>query len=683
MNVFELFATLGLDSTAYDEGLSSAEEKGSSFGQKLGGVVATGAKVGMAAIAATTTAVVGTSAAFAKGITSTASYGDSIQKNAAKMGLSIEKYQEWDAIMQHSGTSMETLKTGMKTLANAAETGNKAFEKIGLTQKEIAGMTQEELFAATISGLQKVEDTTQRTYLAGQLLGRGATELGALLNTSAEDTEKMRARVHELGGVMSEDAVNASAAFQDSLQDLTTSFSGLKNNMMAEFLPSITTVMNGLQEIMIGNDSKGLGMIDQGVNDFIDNLTKAAPKILEVGGRIIGSLMTAISNNLPELIKQGAPIMEQLATGIISALPALLDSALLIIEQIGGALLDNADLLINTALTLIQKLAAFLTQNAPIIIPAIVNLITTIIRTLTEPETLTGLIKAAIQLTVAIATGLLEALPELVAVIPELIGNLIIALSNTWPDLLNAVLSLLGSLGLSILESLAALMGTSLDEVAAGWGYLFEDLGKWAKDILGWITGIGKSIASGISKIWNDITGFFTRGFDSLKEKASSGLEAIRKSFTDIFDKVKEVVSKAIDFIKGIFKFDWKLPEIKLPHFKVTGGEAPWGFGGKGSLPKVDIKWYKKAYDAPYFLDDATIFGFANGSYLGGGEGNGSEMIVGTDKLMSMMKQAMGAAGRPITINIYGAEGQDIRELAKEVAKEFQNMINDKEKVYA
>ena len=682
MNVFELFATLGLDSTAYDEGLSSAEEKGSSFGQKLGGVVATGAKVGMAAIAATTTAVVGTSAAFAKGIASTAAYGDSIQKNAQKMGMSFEKYQEWDAIMRHNGTSMETLKTGMKTLANAAETGNKAFEKLGITQEDIANMDQEQLFAATIAGLQNVESTTERTYLAGQLLGRGATELGALLNTSAEDTEKMRARVHELGGVMSDEAVNASAKFQDSMQDLKTSFTGLKNNMMAEFLPSITTAMNGLQEIMIGNDSKGLAMIDEGVNNFIDNLTKAAPKILQVGGRIIGSLMTAISNNLPELIKQGAPIMEQLATGIISALPALLDSGLMIIEQVGGALLDNADLLINTALTLVQKLAGFLTKNAPVIIPAIVNLITTIIRTLTEPNTLTSLIKAAIQLTVAIAKGLLEAAPQLIAVIPELIGNLIMALNNTWPDLLSAVLELLGALGLSILESLAALMGTSLDEVAEGWGYLFQDLSQWGKDILNWITGIGKSISTGINKIWTGITSFFTNGFNSIKDKASSGLDAVRQTFVNIFDKVKSVVKGAIDFIKGIFKFSWKLPEIKLPHFKVSGGEAPWGFGGKGSLPSVKVQWYKKAYDAPYFLDDATIFGFANGSYLGGGEGKGSEMIVGTEKLMSMMRQAMGVENRPINIYIQGAEGQDVRQLAKEVSKELQLLKSDKEAAY-
>jgi hypothetical protein len=56
-----------------------------------------------------------------------ASYGDNIDKMSQKMGMSASAYQEWDAVMQHSGTSMETMKSSMKTLANAAETGNDAF----------------------------------------------------------------------------------------------------------------------------------------------------------------------------------------------------------------------------------------------------------------------------------------------------------------------------------------------------------------------------------------------------------------------------------------------------------------------------------------------------------------------------------------------------------------------------
>ncbi len=84
----------------------------------------------------------------------------------------------------------------------------------------------------------------------------------------------------------------------------------------------------------------------------------------------------------------------------------------------------------------------------------------------------------------------------------------------------------------------------------------------------------------------------------------------------------------------------------------------------------------------PVILNDATIFGAANGRLLGGGEA-GSEVIVGTDKLMSMMRDAVGLAGQPITINVYGAEGQNVNDLAEKIAEKLDAMTKRKGVVYA
>lgn len=680
MNVFELFATLGLDTTAYDEGLEGAETKGSSFGQKLGTVVGTGAKVAGAALAATGAAMVGVGTAFASGITNVASFGDHIDKASQQMGISAEKYQEWDAILQHSGSSIDSLKMGMKTLANAVETGNDAFEKIGLTQEELANMDQEEIFAATIAGLQNVESTTERTYLAGQLLGRGATELGALLNTSAEETEQMRQRVHELGGVLSDTAVKDAAHFQDSLQDLQTSFTGLKNNMMSEFLPSITTVMDGLTEVIIGNDSQGLGMIDQGISDFIDNLNSAMPRLLQVGGRIITSLITSISSNLPRLLSEGSAVLSELVQGIIIALPSLLQSAIIIISAIGQALVDNAELLLNTGLELIMILMNGLTEALPTAIPAIVSIITMIVTTLTSPENLDAFIQGALMLIMALADGLVAALPDLVAVIPTVIFNLTEAIINNFPEILSTVLYLIGALGYAILEALGSLLGQTLWELTEGFSNMFQKASDFGAKIGNWLREKIQSGKTSVQNFFTSIGNFFTEGFNNIRNKVQTQLENIKSKFTSIFDNVKNVVHNAIEYIKGLFNFQWSLPHIKLPHFSITGQLDLLAIPPE--IPSVSIEWYKKAMNEPYIMNGATIFGAANGRLLGGGE-SGSEVVVGTDKLMRMINKASGSNARDITINVYGAVGQDVRTLAKEVSKELQNIINDKEKVYA
>ena len=75
-----------------------------------------------------------------------------------KMGISTDAYQEWDFIAQHSGTSMDSLKTSMTKLSTAAANGSDAFEKLGISAEEAQSMSREELWNKTITALTGVED---------------------------------------------------------------------------------------------------------------------------------------------------------------------------------------------------------------------------------------------------------------------------------------------------------------------------------------------------------------------------------------------------------------------------------------------------------------------------------------------------------------------------------------------
>jgi hypothetical protein len=679
MNVFELFAKLGLDTSEYNEGLEGAEKSASSFGANLKKGIGVAAGVTAAGITAVTGATVAGTKAFVDGVSDVAQYGDRIDKLSQKMNLSAESFQEWDFIMQHAGTSIESMQASIKTLSSAAETGNEAFEKLGLSQEEIANMSGEELFEATITALQNVDDETQRTYLAGQLLGRGATELGALLNMSAEETEEMRNQVHELGGVLSDDAVKNAATFQDSLQNMQTSFTGLKNSMLTEFLPSFSTVMDGLSLVFSGDSEQGLGMIEQGVNDLADNIAEVAPRFIQIGGTILTSLSGAIIDNLPVLLQSGAEVISQIGLGIINNLDTILPAIFGVIEIIGGTLIDHEEEILQAGVNILLMLTNGIAEHADEIAPTIVGVIHTMVSVLTSPDVAVPLIRGGLQIISGLASGLAEATPELVSMIPEIIANIILTIVEVAPDIGMTVLSLLGSLGESILGSIVGLMGMSWDEVGGGLDTIFEGVGQFFSDIFSNIGGFFSDIVSDagsfISDVWLGISG----GLDDIIGSVATFGQDIWDSFIGIFENVKTTVSNAIDNLISMFDFDWSLPQIKLPHFSVSGGFSldPTNF----QLPTISVDWYKKAMDTPYMLEDATIFGASGGKLLGAGEA-GSEIVIGTNKLMNMMKQAVGVDTRPITINVYGAEGQNVRELAKEVSKELQILINDKEKAY-
>jgi len=477
MDVLDLYAKISLDKSEYDKGLDEASEKSQGVGSKITGALKTAGKIGGVAIAAVGTAVTATSTALINGVSNVAEYGDNIDKMSQKMGLTAEAYQEWDAVMQHSGTSMESMKASMKTLANAAETGNKAFEKIGLTQKDLANMSQQDLFEATIAGLQNVEDTTQRTYLAGQLLGRGATELGALLNTSAEDTQAMRDRIHELGGVMSDEAVKSAAAFQDQLQDLTTGFDGLKRGLTSELLPSVTEVMAGLTDIFAGDYDKGLEEISSGIENTVAKISDMLPKIIEIGGSII----------------------EQLAIAIVENIPKILPSLVNLVMSIGDMIVENLPLLIETGMQVILQLALGIAEALPELIPAVVETVLTIAEYLIDNVDL--LIDAAIALIIGLADGLIEALPKLIEKAPEIVIKLVEAIIRNAPKILEAATSLIFKLIEGIVNLFGKIVevgGQLVDKVKNGFSQKVQDAKNWGRDII-------QNFIDGIKEKWENL----------------------------------------------------------------------------------------------------------------------------------------------------------------------------------
>lgn len=682
MNVFELFAKLGLDTSEYSEGLQNAESSASSFGSTLKTGIGVAAGVTTAAITATTAATVAGTKAFIDGVSSVAEYGDNIDKMSQKMNMSAETYQEWDFIMQHAGTSIESMQASIKTLSSAAETGNEAFEQLGITEEDIASMSSEELFGATITALQNVEDETERTYLAGQLLGRGATELGALLNMSAEETEAMRQEVHDLGGVLSDEAVKDAAAFQDSLQNMETSFNGLKNSMLTEFLPSFSTVMDGLSMVFSGSDIQGgLDLIEEGVNDLAENITEVAPRFIQIGGTILTALSGSILDNLPVLLSSGAQAVSEIALGVIDHLDEIIPAAISVIETIGGALVDHEEEILNAGANILLMLVDGVASRSEEIIPTIVQVIHTAVSVLTRPDVLSVLIEGGLQIISGLASGLAEATPDLVSMIPELIANLSLTLVEVAPELGETVLSLLGSLGMSIIGSILGLAGMSFDEIGNAFLEIDSMIVNFGADVILWFEDVfGGDLLGDVGSFFSDLWSDFYNGFgDVYDEVANFGADVIA-SIVGTFDNVRDTVSQAVSDIIGMFDFDWSLPKIKLPHFTVSGSLDLLATPPK--LPSVGISWYKKAMDTPYLLENATIFGASGGNLLGGGE-SGTEVVAGANKLMGMIKQAVSSEPRSIVINIYGAEGQDIRALAQEVSKELQNILDDKEKVYA
>lgn len=115
-----------------------------------------------------------------------------------------------------------------------------------------------------------------------------------------------------------------------------------------------------------------------------------------------------------------------------------------------------------------------------------------------------------------------------------------------------------------------------------------------------------------------------------------SAIGSAIKAVWPIIETLIKWIGKAIDIANDLFDGKWELPKIKLPHPYIS--PRGWKIGDllKGSVPSIGIDWYAKGYDG-LVLDGATIFGMnKNGEFMAGGE-RGREIIIGEDKLRSMM----------------------------------------------
>ena len=480
-----------------------SEDAGGKF-EKFGSVMKSVGKALAVTMAAIGTAAVAAGKKLWDMANDVAEAGDAIDKTSQKIGISAESYQEWDYVFQRCGADVNNLQTGMKKLSgvitDAAGGSDSAAQKlsaVGLSIEDLNGKSQDEQLSIVIAALQDMESGAARTAAANDLLGKSATDMAAVLNMTAEETDALKQEAQDYGMVMSNEAVAASAAFEDSLTRMQGTIGGLKNRMVGELLPGITMIMDGLSDLVAGNEQAG-EEITNGVTSVIETVTEmipqavelisliaaailesapsiiralaegvinAIPTLLPVVMQVITELVTALLELLPQIVEAGMQILASLITGIAAALPTLIPQIVEIVVQICQTLIDNLPLILDAALQLITGLAEGILNAIPVLIDALPEVINSIITFLLDS------IPQIIDTGIKLLTSLVEALPEIIAsiveAIPKIIDGIITAVIGTIPLIIEAGIKLLVSL-IQALPQIITTIVQAIPEIISG-----------------------------------------------------------------------------------------------------------------------------------------------------------------------------------------------------------------------
>lgn len=155
------------------------------------------------------------------------------------------------------------------------------------------------------------------------------------------------------------------------------------------------------------------------------------------------------------------------------------------------------------------------------------------------------------------------------------------------------------------------------------------------------------TIKAKASALANSVVG----AFNSLKAKVAAIWNSIKTAITTPINTAVNLVKSGIAKLKSIINgAKFKLPHIKLPHFKISGKLSL----NPPSIPKVSVSWYKQGG----IFDSPTIAGIGEA---------GPEAVVPLDKFWEKLDNLQ-QGETSIVINIYG-DNADPKQIANEVRR--------------
>lgn len=227
--------------------------------------------------------------------------------------------------------------------------------------------------------------------------------------------------------------------------------------------------------------------------NLITGLADENANIKQLVGNFTDSVITAGKNIIPRIVTIVKNIGPALSETVTTLLPQLIPVVSELINQLVNGIMQNLKPIIQAATTIVSTLAKALTEDDTItaIIDATLYLVDSIVGMLRNPEQLQKLIDAAIKITLEIASGLLQMMPQIVDAGLQLIKGLIKGLWNNR----GLILSTIKQLGKTIISNIKAVFGIHSPST------IFADIGK--NLILGLIRGLKNSLHLAVNSVKN------------------------------------------------------------------------------------------------------------------------------------------------------------------------------------
>lgn len=575
MNLFDLYATVSLDTSEYDRGISSVTKSGSNLASKLKSGLATAGKVAATGIAA----IAGAATASVSGLLALADSTEEYRIAQGRLNTAFEA----------AGYSAETAQeayNGFYAILGDTDTATEASQllaQLAQSEKDVATWTQ---IAAGVSGtfgdslpIESLIEAANETAKVGQVTGTLADALNWVGISEDEFNEKLAAcsgesqRNQLIMQTLSAQYDEASEAFyrnndalvesrqnqahlDDTLSRLGKTVQNIKNSIVKEFIPAISDVV-----------------------DSFDNLVNGAKDAQKDFSKAIGSLITTATKKIPDFLEFGLDLMLAIAEGIVDNAPKLIDAigdTLLrlsqklpdIITELVKKISASLPKLVETGILIITTLINGIAQNLPVLIPTVVDVVLQIVDTLIDNAPL--LIDAALQLMLGLVQGMINAIPVIIEKLPEIISSIITAIMESLPLFVEAGIQLFVALVKATPQIITGIISEIPNIIESVISAVLDNLPVFIEAGITLFTSLVQELPIIIETLTNAIPDIINALVDAFAESQPQIVEAGVALFTSLvkdWPTIRSELLKAVPqiigaLVEGFASYQYQMVEI-------------------------------------------------------------------------------------------------------------------------
>lgn len=592
--------------------------------------------------------------------------GDIAQGDAQKMGRVANAYGQ----MSSAG------KVSLEDIKQMIEAGFNPLQEIS----ESTGESMESLYDRISKGTISVDEITAS-------MTRATSEGGKYFQSMEKQSQTFSGRLSTLKDTIDSKLGEAFAGVSDTISNkvlplfttLAETYIPKLGVVLDQIVPSVMSMAETALPMLVSGSEKILPLFTQimteilplGVSTMstllpiaISLASSVFPIAFEIIQKLVPPMLEIVTKVLPPLLALLMPILDLLSPILALLMPildlviALLDPCIALLNVAIPFVVSLADMLLSVLLPVIQQLCTFLeTYVIPLIQFLLDYIIVPCLNSAMEMITyVVGMIMNIIQGSLDVIIGIVEFFVAL--------------FTGDWQGMSDAVVKIASGLGqivLGLIKSACFSLVSVLTSFGVDTEALLGKLWTWVKSgfekakdfIIGWLTLTFTNLKTSITLIVN----FMKTGFENAKNLATNIFTTIYTTIKDRIDKAVNFVKTGIEKLKGFFNFEWSLPQLKMPHFKIEGEFSL----NPPSVPSLGVDWYAKGA----VLNNPTAFGMNGNKLMVGGEA-GPEAIAPISTLQKYVSDSVASQNADMIEVLYkilaailsmdGNMGENMRE---------------------